>query len=121
MRRAASWVCGLAAVLAWSGPALAWTGEVSWPTFFRSGPDRRYVVLDEMERGQTVEVVSCDGDWCRVIAGKSLGYVEKSALIVPSAAPRKPGEQTADPACFDSNQAGYKKGENFRYCPRPAG
>ena len=120
MRGWARWVCFGAVLSAWCGPALAWTGEVGWPTFYRDGPDRRHTVLEELTRGMLVDVLSCDGGWCRVQNGNTLGYVEQSALVQVAAMPAKPPIAPPDAACFDSQQAGYKNGELYRFCPRPA-
>ena len=117
------WSCGIAvlALTAWCGPALAWTAEVSWPTFYRAGPDKQYAVLEELSRGSMLEVLSCENDWCRVRNGRTLGFVERSALLTPSALPGKPAVPPVTTGCFVSRQAGYGSGEQFRYCSRPAG
>lgn len=103
----------------WSSPALAWTAEVGWPTFYRDGPDRRYTVLDELDRGEKVDVVSCDDTWCKVISKQKTGYVEKANLYAPEAVPNKPAVQPASDACFEAQQSGYDKGETWRYCRKP--
>ena len=123
MRVAVRWGCGLAALAAvgWCGPALAWTGEVSWPTFYRAGPDKQYVVLEELSRGVMLDVLSCERGWCQVRNGRTVGFVEQSALLAPGALPAKPGAPPASADCFGSRQAGYGSGEQFRYCSRPAG
>ena len=103
----------IAVATLWSAPAVAWTGTVDWPTFYRAGPDKGYTVLQEMQRGQTVEVLSCQGDWCRVQNGRSIGYIKQAALASPPAPSPSP-VRSSD--CFDSRSAGYEKGEVFRYC-----
>ncbi len=78
-------------------------------------------MLDEVERGVVVEVLSCDDAWCRVQFGGTFGYLEKAVLIVAGSMPDKPAGQPAnEPACFESRRAGYGKGELLRYCPQPA-
>ena len=103
---------------AWCGPATAKTQVVSWPTYYRTGPDRHYSVLNELDRGVTLEVLACDGGWCKVQSETSTGYVEQSALSDPSAFTPEPTTQAASDGCFDSHETGYGKGENWHYCPR---
>ena len=112
--------CGLAvaAALAWCGPALAWPGVVSWPTYYRTGPDRQYRVLNELERGVPVEVLSCANGWCQVQTSLTTGYVEESAISHPEQIQPKPAVQAEGDGCFDSHETGYGKGETWRYCPR---
>lgn len=107
------------ALAAWCGPANAWTGEVSWPTFYRAGPGRNYTVLDELDRGKTLEVLSCDNGWCQVQNGRSIGYTEQKWIVRPSAMPEKP--RTPGPeGCVESlvTGSGYKNGLSYQFCPR---
>ncbi len=121
MRSGTRWACGAAALTlaAWSGPALAWQAEVSWPTFFRAGPDRRYTVMGELDRGMLVDVQSCQDGWCRVESDRALGYAEQVDLSAPSAMPAKPATPPADADCIESRRigSGYKLDETYRYCP----
>ena len=123
MRVGARWVGCLAALAlaGWCGPALAWTGEVASPTFYRSGPDKQYKVLEELERGVMLDVLSCQNDWCRVQNGRTVGFVEQSALLAPGAMPVKPASPPASAACFESRLNGYGTGDMYRYCSRPTG
>ena len=105
-------------MVAWAGPAAAWTGVVDWPTFFRTGPGKHFVVIQELARGSAVEVQSCSNHWCLVQIGRVAGYVDQFNLN-----PQAPPSVFAAPAahaegCFDSRRAGYQDGEMFRYCPR---
>ncbi len=99
----------------WSGHALAWTGTVAWPDYYRAGPGNQYGVLDEVQRGQTFEVLSCDGDWCKVRDSSSVGYLERGVLAAQAPAPTKTGE------CFTSRSDG-EPGEpsTFLYCQQIA-
>ena len=102
----------IALVLA-TGPAWAWPGTVDWPTYYRTGPSKQYGVLDELQRGQTFDVLSCEGDWCRVRGAGSEGYIERGALAdgAPPALAGKPGD------CIDVRLAGHNvKGQPFRIC-----
>ena len=104
---------------AWCGTAQAWTGDVSWPTFYRAGPGRNYTVLDELDRGKTLEVLSCAEGWCKVLNEDSVGYVEQKWILQPSSMPHKP--QVAGPdGCVQSRVtgSGYKGGLEYRFCPR---
>ena len=110
-------VAGLAALAVGfaCGPAWAWSGEVAWPTFYRAGPGRAYVVLDELDRGHRVEVLSCADAWCRIQEGRSVGFVEQAALLATAASPARAAPL---PGCFESRAEGYAGGEVYRYCPR---
>ncbi len=110
----------LLAVLAWS-PARAWTGSVSWPTFYYEGPSLQYNVIDELQRGQRLDVLACNDSWCRVALEEKVGYVDRDAIQpVGQAAPLP---QAIPDLCFDARTFGYAKGEVWRYCPEkpPAG
>ena len=104
-----------------SGPAQAWTGKVSWPTFYRAGPGRNFTVLDEIDRGATLEVLSCKGGWCQVRNGRNTGYVEQEWIIQPAALAEKPTTPGAD-GCVQSivTGSGYTGGLDYRFCPRGA-
>ena len=104
---------GSALLLAMATPGGAATGQVDWPTFFRAGPGRDRVVLDELQRGAFLDVQSCDGQWCAGRYGGKAGYVERAALH-----DAKPPEQPVRPSsdCFESKRSGYAGGEMFRYC-----
>ena len=102
-------------------PTLAWTGDVSWPTFYRAGPGWNYTVLDELDRGQTLEVLACRDGWCLVQNGHSVGYVQQEWILRPSAMPEKP--QTPGPAgCVQSivTGSGYRGGLAYKFCPQTA-
>ena len=108
---------GLAAL--WCLPAQATSLEVGWPTFYRAGPGRDYVVLDELDRGVRLDVTACVAGWCRVRWENTDGYVEQTALVDPSAVPVKPpvpGPQ----GCVQSRVtgSGYHKGLYYEFCPR---
>ena len=105
--------CCAALLAAWAMPAFAWPATVIWPTYYRTGPDKSYQVMDEVFRGQTYEVLSCENDWCRVQDGRSIGYIEQAALARSDAPPPPPLKQGD---CFDSQSAGFHKGGYFRYC-----
>lgn len=46
----------------------------------RSGPDTSYEPILEMYRGKSVEILSEDGEWCKVKYGEQEGYVAKRLL-----------------------------------------
>ena len=114
-------VCGAAVGLAalWCLPARADSLEVGWPTFYRAGPGRNYVVLDELDRGVHLDVVACAAGWCRVRWEDTDGYVERAALVDSSAVPLKP--PAAQPqGCVQSRVtgSGYHNGLDYQFCPR---
>lgn len=104
---------GSAMLLAMATSGVAATGQVDWPTFFRAGPGRDWMVLDELQRGAFLDVQSCDGQWCAVRYGDKTGYVERMTLhgAKPLGQPIRPSSD-----CFESRRSGYAGGEMFRYC-----
>ena len=124
MRQAARRGCLVLGLLAVCSPALAWTGEVTWPTYYRTGPGRQYQVLDEVDRGAQVEVLACQGGWCRVERQRFVGWVEQVNISPPATVPLKPTTPTSTDGCFETLQKGYGsygEGELWRICPRPPG
>ncbi len=99
--------------------ANAWTGEVSWPTFYRAGPGRNYTVLDELDRGKMLEVLSCKDGWCEVRDEDSIGYTEQEWIVQPGALPGKPQVSGLD-GCVQSRVtgSGYTGGLEYQFCPR---
>ncbi len=106
-------VCGLAAI--WAGPSQAAEGVVGWPTYFRTGPGEQYRVVEELQRGTSVNVQECGDGWCRAQLGRALGYVKRAAL---GAGGVPPSQGAAAAGCFESGRAGYLGLQPFRYCPR---
>ncbi len=104
--------------VACAGPAVAATGVVDWPTFFRTGPGKHFVVLQELARGTVVEVQSCADQWCLVQVGRVAGYVEQANLGQQAPPSVFPAPASGEPGCFDSRRAGYGRGEVLRYCPQ---
>ena len=85
-----SWIAALGlAALVPSASAQAAAGRVDWPTFFRVGPSRHYLVVDELFRGTILDVKSCTDQWCQVQYGRVIGYVERAALNVDPFPPSK--------------------------------
>ena len=103
----------------WSGHAMAWTGTVIWPDYYRAGPGNQYGVLDEVERGQTFDVLSCDGDWCKVRDSSSVGYLERGVI---AALPTQPPPPVKTGDCFTSRSDPEPgEPEMFRYCEQTGG
>ncbi len=102
----------------WCSPAQAWTGVVSWPTFYRAGPGRDYTVLDELGRGKMLDVLSCKAGWCLVRNEDSIGYAEQKWILRPDQMPQRPAVPGPG-ACADSRVtgSGYKGGLDYRFCP----
>ena len=113
-------LCGaMVGLAAWCLPAQSESLEVGWPTFYRAGPGRSYVVLDELDRGVRLDVAQCESGWCRVRWEDTVGYVEQTALVDPTAVPAKP--PTPGPqGCVESRVTGpaYRKGLYYQFCPR---
>lgn len=114
----AAWVGVTLLAFGLAGSASADTGVVTWPTFFRTGPGSRFVVLEELARGAAVEVGSCADHWCQVRIGRVVGYVNQANLGQQAPPSRFPPAGPQQAGCFDSRRSGYKGGEVFLYCPR---
>ena len=66
---------GATAASAYSATAYA-TGSVN----VRSGPGTGYYVVDQLYRGERVEVIDCRGSWCRVEKSGPDGWVSARYL-----------------------------------------
>ena len=116
--RCAAWLGATLVAFGSTGPALADTGVVTWPTFFRTGPGNHFVVLEELARGKAVEVRSCADQWCQVRVGRVVGYVDQANLGQQAPPSSFPPSGPLQAGCFDSRRAGYQGGEVLLYCPR---
>jgi hypothetical protein len=99
--------------------AQSWSGEVSWPTFYRVGPGRNYTVIDELDRGVSLDVLSCSSGWCKVRDDDSIGFVEQKWIQERNAMPPKP-QQTVEADCVQARitGSGYKGGLEYLFCSR---
>jgi len=73
---------GLAAVVFAGTAAAAWAAPASATVNVnvRSGPGTGYRVVDTLRRGELVDVVGCQGNWCRVVKPGPDGWVSASYL-----------------------------------------
>lgn len=62
------------------GIAAAAPAYVTGDLNLRSGPGTNYRVLDVLPGGATVNVLGCDGAWCRVAWGGGVGFASSSYL-----------------------------------------
>ena len=121
-----SWTraCGMMAALAVAaGPAMATPQQIAWPTFFRAAPSHDGNELQELDRGETVDVLDCNGDQCRVQLGSVIGYVDRAMLAPPNTPPAAlmpPNVAGPQPAaaksCVAAKEAGYGSGLTYNYC-----
>ena len=107
-----------------AGSAAARPMQVAWPTFFRAAPSHAGQELQELDRGETVDVLDCSGDQCRVQYGRFIGYVDRAMLAPPNTPPAAlmppnlPGPKpTASRSCVSAKEAGYGGGLTYTYCP----
>lgn len=113
-------LCRLLVVLALPAVAFAAVDEgrsVVWPTYLRTGPGRHFAVMQELGRGDPVELRSCAKTWCEVRVGRVFGFVENVNLGAESPPARYVAPRPDAPGCFDSLRAGTSHPERFRYCP----
>ena len=123
MRRWAK-LCTFAAACAVAAPpAFATPQQIAWPTFFRAAPSHDGDELQELDRGETVDVQDCNADQCRVLYGGVAGYVDRAMLAPPNTPPpmlMPPGVAPPQPAtatsCIAAKQAGYHGGLTYDYC-----
>ena len=113
MRGVIACACAVAAL--WTGPAWAVEAQVSWPTYFRTGPGEQFTVVEELLRGRALDLQGCSGDWCQAQLGRVVGYVKRDTINADSFPPSK---QASKAECFESGRAGYLGPQPFRYCPR---
>ena len=66
-----------------SGAALAAPGIASVNANVRSGPGTGYAVVDRLDKGEYVIVVSCGANWCNVHHIGKDGYVARTLLYNP--------------------------------------
>jgi hypothetical protein len=90
--------------------------QLSWTSYLHDGPGKQFRTEDELDAGTWVQVLSCDGDWCRVLSHGHPGYLSADVIKGPAAG-GEPGSAAPDIACFDARRAGYEQGKVFVYCP----
>jgi hypothetical protein len=119
-----AWVCSVAAVFALVAvPAMATPQQIAWPTFFRAAPSHDGDELQELDRGETVDVLDCNADQCRVQYGRVIGYVDKAMLAPPNTPPAAlmpanvAGPRPDAPkSCVAAKEAGFGSGLTYDYC-----
>jgi uncharacterized protein YraI len=85
-----------------AGVACASTATVTNDLNLRSGPGTRYGVIDTLPAGSAVEVLGCNGSWCRVATNEGAGYASASYLDLGGAAyAQAPGPVYVEPQYYD--------------------
>lgn len=80
----------LSALLMSAGMAFAAPAEVTNDLNMRTGPGTNYGVVTVVPDGDTVDILNCDGGWCRVRYAGRTGWVSASYLDDGvAAAPRR--------------------------------
>src|SRR6185503_16513555 len=93
-----------AALLLSTGAALAVPATAQTDLNVRSGPGTNYPVVGSLQGGETVDVGSCTGSWCRVSFGGGSGFASRSYLAMGGA----PGPAVAAaPYVYDNDDYGY--------------
>ncbi len=62
------------------GAAAAAPAVVSDNLNLRSGPGTAYRVLNVLPEGSSVDVLGCDGNWCRVSSAEGTGYASSGYI-----------------------------------------
>ena len=76
-----------AALLLSTGAALAVPATAQTDLNVRSGPGTQYQVVGSIQDGETVDVGSCTGSWCRVSFSGGSGYASRRYLAMGGGAP----------------------------------
>ena len=76
-----------AALLLSTGAALAVPATAQTDLNVRSGPGTQYPVVGSIQDGETVDVGSCTGSWCRVSFSGGSGYASRKYLAMGGGAP----------------------------------
>ena len=109
---------GLGIVLALAvSPARAAPMVVAWATWLHSGAGVETPVLNELPSGFVVDVVGCEGGWCRVVSGRAMGFVEQRLLAASRTAPLLPAEGE----CFPATHVTPERAIAMRICPANLG
>jgi uncharacterized protein YraI len=94
-------------LIASAGAAVAAPAAVTSDLNVRSGPGTKYAVVGSVPAGATVNVLSCNGGWCRVAFGSRQGFVNNSYL---AEADEGPVYGEAPPAVYVGPVYGYGYG-----------
>lgn len=113
----------ISALLVSTGLALAAPAEVTNDLNMRTGPGTNYGVITVVPGGDVVDVIDCEGSWCRVRYGGRNGWVSASYLgdTAVASAPRRrviveeEPVYVAPPVVVGSP---YLYGEPYGYGPR---
>src|SRR6185436_18088337 len=76
-----------AALLLSTGAALAVPATAQTDLNVRSGPGTQYPIVGSIQGGETVDVGSCTGSWCRVSFGGGSGFASRNYLAMGGGAP----------------------------------
>ena len=95
-RLIAALALAFAGLFAVAGAALAYPAAADTALNVRSGPGTQYGVVGVLQRGQIVEVLECDGNWCRVETREFSGWASNRYLTEVEPAPELP--EPAEPA-----------------------
>src|SRR5690606_41568142 len=90
MRLAAALALSLIAILAGTTLASAYPAAADTALNVRSGPGTENAVVGVLQRGQVVEVIACEGNWCRVEAAGLSGWASNRYLTPVESAPDTP-------------------------------
>jgi uncharacterized protein YraI len=110
-------ILGAAAILAASvGYAAAVPAVVATDLNVRSGPGTGFPVIASLPGGSTVEVIGCDGSWCRLAGG---GYASRRYLSISAAGPAYYPYYYDEPYYESYYAPGYIYRRGWRHHPRP--
>ncbi|HEY1544431.1 MAG TPA: SH3 domain-containing protein [Xanthobacteraceae bacterium] len=93
-----------------TGFALAAPAVVQESVNLRAGPGVEYPVVTAMPQGAPIDVMGCEGTWCRVAFGRTVGFASREFLALGGRiGPRGPGYATYG----EDDEYGYAPGESY--------
>ena len=97
------------------GPTCAEPVKARFDTYFYQAPRYTARVLDEVQTQANLDVISCEGQWCRVRYSGTEGYVRD--LVVHGDQIDISHKDTKDLShCFKADQPGGNAWQTERFC-----
>lgn len=95
-----------------TGFALAAPAVVQESVNLRAGPGVEFPVITALPEGAPIDVMGCEGSWCRVAFGRSVGFASREFLALGGQpGPRGPGYATYG----EGDEYGYGPGGGYSY------
>lgn len=112
------WIAAAALVFAAvGGGAQAAPTALPWSTYLRTGPSDHAPIVDEINKGEIVDVGPCRDRWCAVLggSGQGVGYIDQDALTLPQVPPAT-AKVGGPEGCFWAGEASWRALSPTRFC-----